>query len=113
MCHVCLFQDIGKPGLMIVQMPSSAKQDLCYNCNITLYQKNYLTFEVFLASLNRNGEFAHPETENVILGLLCSEISEERNLGVKLIIKIRNKLKDRRRVWPRQFKVGGQAGDQS
>ena len=55
-----------------------------------------------MASLNRNGEFAHPETENVILGLLCSEISEERNLGVKLIIKIRNKLKDRRRVWPRQ-----------
>ena len=26
------------------------------------------TFDVFLASLKRNGEFAHPETENVILG---------------------------------------------
>ena len=76
MCHVCLFQDIGKPGLKIVQMPFSAKQDLCHNIS------KELTFEVFLASLNRNGEFAHPETENVILGLLCSEISEEKNLGV-------------------------------
>ena len=75
MC-VCLFQDIGKPGLMIVQMPSSAKQDLCDNIS------KELTFEVFLASLNRNGEFAHPETENVILGVLCSEISEDRNLCV-------------------------------
>ena len=75
MWRVRLFQDIGKPRLMIVQMPSSAKQDLC-----TIEISEELIF--VLASLNINGEFAHPETENVILGFLCSEISEDMNLGV-------------------------------
>ena len=60
-------------------------------------------FEVFLASLNRNGDFEHPE--NVVRALLCSESLEERKVGVEMILRIRSQPRGRgRRVWPRKFK---------
>ena len=60
-------------------------------------------FQVLMVSLNRNGEFAHPE--NILLGLLCSESLDERQLGVDLILKIRNKPRGRgRKAWPRKFR---------
>ena len=74
----------------------------------TQLAKKYLNeaeFEVFLGSLNYNGEYAHPE--NVLLGLLCSKSKDERELGVEIILKIRNTPQPKRRgraPGPRKFK---------